>query len=236
MFITLSVECSTPFPSVALVGDKTLLAESHWQTARGDCGRLLAEIQKVMQTHHIGFESISLFAVGLGPGGFTALRASVAAIQALALPSKTPVVGVCSADAVAADISDAEPIMIVGDARRDRLWTAAYPRREPTVLQTPVELVPITDIVPHMQQPGLIVGSPDWARLQVVLDQIVPASVTLLREDRIPQAATIGRLALQRFLSNGLPSIPIDVIYVHPPVFIEPRFTESAKRPLPPPR
>ena len=231
MHITLSVECSTPAPSVALLKGAVLLDETSWQTARGDSGRLMREIKAITQRHGILPSQISLFVAGLGPGGFTGLRTSVAAVRALALPSGAPATGVCSPDAVAdvllREHPDAGCLMVVGDARRDRLWVACYPRRLPFGDPSPVRLLPLQEAAAFMDSPGLVVATPDWDRLGEALDRIVPPSAVLIRESRLPSAAILADIAL-RPAPPRCPPLPMEPIYVHPPVFIAPRFPAAA--------
>lgn len=73
---------------------------------------------------------IGRFAVGLGPGSFSGIRAAIAAFQGLALPDGKPLLGVSSAAAWARRLLSAQPpgmpIAIVGDARRDRIWCGIF--------------------------------------------------------------------------------------------------------------
>ncbi len=231
MSIILAVECSTLHPSVALLRDGVVVAESTWSCAgRGEPDRLWVEIVKIMKTCAVSLSDVSRYAVGLGPGNFTGLRTSLAAVQAFALPSKTPITGIGSAAAIAAgiqhDTPSAMPLLIVGDARRNRIWIAGLPPGS-----VPVRVVSMETAAQMMLEiPERVIASPDWDRLAVVLERIVPPVACLLRENRIPKASVIGQLALEGKASDGIE--PLEPIYLHPPVFIAPRFTESLKRPL----
>ncbi len=225
--IILAVDSSTADVSVALLDGDRVIAASRRPATKGETGCLLDDIRRVLADANLTLADISLYAVGLGPGNFTGLRISAAAIQALALPDKTPVVGICSTEAIAAgvrrDIGD-RPVMVIGDARRERLWLLEYRGKETAVPRPEPRVTPITDAVTLLDSPELLIATPDWSRIGPALEQIAPPSATLIRENRLPDAADIARLALERH-RNGAASCPIDPIYVHPPVFIEPVFT-----------
>jgi tRNA threonylcarbamoyl adenosine modification protein YeaZ len=63
--------------------------------------------------------------VGMGPGPFTGLRVGIAFAQSFALARQIPVRGVCSLDAIAAQIKENDFIITV-DARRKEVYWARY--------------------------------------------------------------------------------------------------------------
>jgi tRNA threonylcarbamoyl adenosine modification protein YeaZ len=63
--------------------------------------------------------------VGMGPGPFTGLRVGIAFAQSFALAREIPVRGVCSLDAIAAQIDEKDFIITV-DARRKEVYWARY--------------------------------------------------------------------------------------------------------------
>lgn len=228
--ITLAVDSSTAEVSVALLDGDRVLAASRRPATKGETGALLADIRRVTEESRIALADITLYAVGLGPGNFTGLRISAAAIQALALPARTPVIGICSADATAEALRRQHgdhPVLIVGDARRERLWLLDYPRNGQSDNRPEPRVTTIAEAAPLLHTPGLLIASPDWSRIAPALEQIAPPSATLIRENRFPDAADIAKLALARH-RQGTATGPIDPIYVHPPVFIDPVFNPQS--------
>jgi tRNA threonylcarbamoyl adenosine modification protein YeaZ len=61
----------------------------------------------------------------MGPGPFTGLRVGIAFAQSFALARDIPVRGVCSLDAIAAQINESDFIITV-DARRKEVYWARY--------------------------------------------------------------------------------------------------------------
>jgi len=65
--------------------------------------------------------------VGAGPGPFTGLRVGMVTAAALGDALGVPVHGVCSLDAIAAEVGEVDgPLLVVTDARRREVYWAAY--------------------------------------------------------------------------------------------------------------
>jgi len=67
------------------------------------------------------------------------------------------------------------------------------------------------------------VVSPDWDRIGQMLGESLPATAKLIKEKRVPSAKVVGQLAYRKSMS-GETSLPLNPIYLHPPVFVPPRF------------
>ena len=67
-------------------------------------------------------------ACGVGPGPYTGLRVGVTTAQVLGLAWSVPVVGICSLDAIAAQVSCNEDFLVTADARRKEAYWARYDR------------------------------------------------------------------------------------------------------------
>jgi tRNA threonylcarbamoyladenosine biosynthesis protein TsaB len=228
MDYTLAIEASTTTPSTALLRGDDVLGEASWLAARGATQRMFEAMQSLLESHNVTPEAIDLFAVGLGPGGFTGMRLALSALQALALPTKQNVMGISSAEAVAAqvqrDLTPTGRTIVVGDARRKRLWAGVFCSTEGALKQDgDFSLVPISDF-PKTLRDGDVVASPDRVRLGDELREVVTAPATLIDADVIPTAADIAHLARQR-VADGVASEALEPIYMHPPVFVEPRFS-----------
>ncbi len=100
----------------------------------GHSRMLLPEIDRLLERNDLRIEDIDLIAVGTGPGSFTGVRIGVAAAQAIAFASNTPVIGVSSLAAMAyAPIADADEsvqnsdrVLAVIDARMGEMYAGFY--------------------------------------------------------------------------------------------------------------
>lgn len=176
-----------------------------------------------MDEAKVDWEGIDLYGVGRGPGAFSGLRISTAVAQSFALPSGAPVYAVSSGEAlarsVACEVREVD-VIVVGDARRDRLWWNRYrPEGDGVEAGGEWSLGEAAELVDQWPE-GAVVVSPDFDRLK----HLVPASKTRwIEESRYPSAREVALLIKER-VRLELPSEPLTPLYLHPPVFVEPRF------------
>jgi tRNA threonylcarbamoyl adenosine modification protein YeaZ len=114
---TLAIDTSTPRGSVAFLGNEIAFER----------GELFTALQK------LGAGNYDEIIVGVGPGSFTGIRASIAAAKGLALPHRVPILPACSFDAIALTVlpqmpRDCPQMCVLGDARRDEVYFAFYNR------------------------------------------------------------------------------------------------------------
>jgi tRNA A37 threonylcarbamoyladenosine modification protein TsaB len=138
-------------------------------------------------------------AVGLGPGSFAGIRAAIACLQGLGIVWGIQPVGFPSA-AIYAYASKREDVTVIGDARRQTLWSIRY-RVDATGI-TP--LTPFRLLQQATFQPDATMVSPDAQRLTA----FGIAGVTITAEDLAP---TLERLTTPP-TTDPLP------IYLHPAV------------------
>ena len=118
MSTILSIDTSTSQTSVALVKDgKVLFNKNHNDPlAHGEVlPKLVAQALEVSR-------DIDLVAVGMGPGPFTGLRVGIAFAQSFAQAAEITCVGVCSLDAMAANINEGKFIVSTDARRKERYW------------------------------------------------------------------------------------------------------------------
>ena len=120
MTITLAIDTSTSRTSIAIIKDGSILWSGHRDGATEHGPALPSLIQEGIK----GF-AIDEVVVGMGPGPFTGLRVGIAFAQSFALARGISVRGVCSLDAIAAQLNEKDFIVTV-DARRKEVYWARY--------------------------------------------------------------------------------------------------------------
>jgi tRNA threonylcarbamoyl adenosine modification protein YeaZ len=121
MTISLTIDTATEQTIVGLLdGESVIFHEVH--IGATDHGRAVSEL--VARALAAG-QAPDQVIVGMGPGPFTGLRVGIAFAQSFALARAIPVRGVCSLDAIAAQIQEADFIITV-DARRKEVYWARY--------------------------------------------------------------------------------------------------------------
>jgi len=116
----LAIDTSTSRTSVAIIEDSKVLYSGFRDGATAHGPSLPALVQEALAV-----SDVDEVVVGMGPGPFTGLRVGIAFAQSFALARAIPVRGVCSLDAIAAQIQEADFIVTV-DARRKEVYWARY--------------------------------------------------------------------------------------------------------------
>jgi tRNA threonylcarbamoyl adenosine modification protein YeaZ len=116
----LAIDTSTSRTSVAIIEDSKVLYNGFRDGATAHGPSLPALVQEALAV-----SDVDEVVVGMGPGPFTGLRVGIAFAQSFALAREIPVRGVCSLDAIAAQIQEADFIITV-DARRKEVYWARY--------------------------------------------------------------------------------------------------------------
>jgi len=227
--ITLGIECSSRQGSLALLKGGKLMAEKSWIADRVRHNTIFQSLEDLIKEAGISFSEISLFAVGRGPGSFSGMRMSSAIAQALALPSKADVRAVSSGAALALAVvrEGAKKIAVVGDARRGQVWIGMFHALEKVSADLPnIGMVSYPEcealcsnavgwkLVAYNEvclPEGAVVVSPEAERLTEIFPTI--------ENSRFPHAKEVAELALLWAEPE-----PLEPLYMHPPVFIEPKF------------
>jgi tRNA threonylcarbamoyl adenosine modification protein YeaZ len=146
----LAIDTSTSRSCVAIIEGSKLLYSGFKDGATAHGPSLPALVQEALS-----ISDVDKVVVGMGPGPFTGLRVGIAFAHSFALARGIPVRGVCSLDAIAAQIQESDFIITV-DARRKEVYWARYTNgvriSEPAVsFPTDVSGAPIyADLFPDM--------------------------------------------------------------------------------------
>jgi hypothetical protein len=116
----LAIDTSTSRTSVAIIDGDTVVFSGFRDGATAHGPSLPALVQEALAV-----SEVNEVVVGMGPGPFTGLRVGIAFAQSFALAREIPVRGVCSLDAIAAQINEKDFIITV-DARRKEVYWARY--------------------------------------------------------------------------------------------------------------
>jgi len=220
-----SMDLSSRVASVAFVNDDTTIVQENWNQDDVPRQHVFSLLSRLFKSSETAVTSIDQFVVGLGPGSFSGIRTAIAAVTGLALPGKKPVGGITSVESLAWDVLrefQRPEVVIVGDARRQRLWAARY-RRDAEVVRCSMECSLFThqEFKQRCLDADLLV-SPEVERLADFLREITDIGPEIVGESRYPRAEAVAQIALSR-ISNNIPLDPPEPVYLHPPVFVKPR-------------
>lgn len=225
---TLALELSTEKGSLACVENGVVQMEKEWPAGPRERRPVFADLHHWIQSETAPWGRIDRLAVGLGPGSFSGIRLAVSLVRGLALPDDRPVVAVSSARSLARSVMEETGVgrvVVIGDARRNEVWAGCFVGEDGIVSLQGGWVVEYLEKLPDaVKVPGTVWVSPDWGRLGPGLDAVCPASVTLIRESRLPSAVMVAGMA-DDLVARGLEGEPPVPIYVHPAVSIAPRYT-----------
>lgn len=233
--ILLALDASASLESAALLNQDRLLAARQWPGDRAHGRQLFDAVRSLLDETGLAPDQIAAYAVGLGPGSFTGLRMALAGACGMALPGGAPVHGLPSAAAAAAEAAaetGAARLLVCGDARRDRIWSACFTLQDGLPEQDGAWQIDPAETLAERLASADAVCTADWPALADPLRRACAgrAGVALLARPVIPAAATVGRLARLRML-RGLPSLPLVPLYLHPAVFVPPSFPAAKAAP-----
>lgn len=222
--LILSLDTTTRAGSAAVLRGDTVLSVIDGDATRTHGERLPDELQAALDAAGVRLTDIELLAVARGPGAFTGLRIGLAAMQGVAVVSKTPVVGVSALDALAADAFAAIGVAHgrIGawlDAARGEVFAAACDAAGPA------GGVPTLAVVSDAE-----VGAPEavWARWQ----QLSPGPILMTGDGAVRYrdvltgvqvwaagalAPTIARLAARQLPSAAHTPYELEPLYVRRP-------------------
>ena len=204
-----AIELSSRFGSIAVLEDGKVSVEKSWEENFKNRQQLFDAMAEL----ETDWASVDLFAVGRGPGAFSGMRIGFTVVNSLAAPLKKAVYALNSGSALAS-VCGADQTVIVGDARRNKVWAGLFNGAE---LDGAFKLMERDELKAFVPADALVV-SPDQDRLADLL-----SGFRCLQEPRYPTAGTLGELVADR-LDKGVESEEFEPLYMHPPVFIEPRF------------
>lgn len=133
--LVLAVDTSTPAVTAGVVdltepadagAVVTTLATRVRVDARSHAEILTPNILECLAEAGITAAELGAVVVGVGPGPYTGLRVGMATAAAFGDALGVPVYGVCSLDAIAADVSEPGSLLVVTDARRREIYWARY--------------------------------------------------------------------------------------------------------------
>ncbi|WP_206491818.1 tRNA (adenosine(37)-N6)-threonylcarbamoyltransferase complex dimerization subunit type 1 TsaB [Rhodococcus sp. KRD162] len=133
--LVLAVDTSTPAVTAGVVrltesadsdAAVTTVAMRVRVDARSHAEILTPNILECLTESGITAADLDAVVVGLGPGPYTGLRVGMATAAAFGDALGAPVYGVCSLDAIAADVAEPGCLLVVTDARRREIYWARY--------------------------------------------------------------------------------------------------------------
>ncbi|MCH8029258.1 MAG: tRNA (adenosine(37)-N6)-threonylcarbamoyltransferase complex dimerization subunit type 1 TsaB [Candidatus Dadabacteria bacterium] len=204
----LGIETSTYVGSVSLLDGSDVVGEFLINVGPRHSEKLLPMIEEMLKLLEVDKRKIGGISVTIGPGFFTALRVGIATAKGLAYALGIPIVGVCSLEVLASNLSFCSNVVCsVIDAKRGEFYASfvrfedgEIARRTDTVVDTPVGLMK------RVTGKTVFVGDTDGLKELGVNDlvEFVPLHYNI---PRASVCARIGARKLELGLSDEVASL-----------------------------
>jgi tRNA threonylcarbamoyladenosine biosynthesis protein TsaB len=237
--LLLAIETAGSGCSAAILRGGEVLAAECRVLRHGHAEALLPMIDRVARAADIAPVALECVAVATGPGGFTGIRAGLAAAHGIALASGARLVGVTSFAAVAAAVrarglvapprgrEGAAALLVALDSRREDFYVQLFAADCTTPLADPASVTP--DRLAAYLAGSHAAGPAGEARLLIAGDRTEPAAEALGREhpvailpDTAPDALGVAAAALLA-RETGAADRPARPLYLRPPDVTLPR-------------
>src|SRR5215470_11495365 len=100
--LQLAIDTSSALTSICIARGDEIAGALAVRMSNRRSERLWSQIDFLLKEADLSVDSIDLFSVCTGPGGFTGIRVGMAAAKGLAMAAGRPLIGVTSLEAVAA--------------------------------------------------------------------------------------------------------------------------------------
>jgi len=124
--VILGLETSTDWCGIALVEAGQCIGWEEREAPRAHSSVLLPMVEHLLKRWRIAPERLQAIAVSQGPGAFTGLRVGMSLAKGLAVGWGKPVIGVSTLRVVADQTLSSDGCVSVIDAKRGRVYSAAY--------------------------------------------------------------------------------------------------------------
>lgn len=155
--------------------------------------KLWLEIERFLGEARISIGEVDLFAVCVGPGGFTGLRVGMAAALGFAAATGKPIIGISSLEAAAASAGDAPAVLAMTNAYRGEVYSQLFRcdgERGPVAENEPL-VSTFRDALARVAHLEKLVFAGDAARENADLIRELAGEIRRGESSRLPQAWVI---------------------------------------------
>ena len=127
--IILAFDTSAAHCAVALLSDKTVLADIRVEMAKGQAEALLPLCEDALRQASVTWNDLTAIAVCSGPGNFTGIRIAVSTARGLSLALGIPAIGVTMFEAMAFGSTEQQTLSL--PARRGHVYQQEFDGHTP---------------------------------------------------------------------------------------------------------
>lgn len=197
-FLILAVETATPYGSVALVSEGSVLSESLLPRGRQASATILSALHDLLRGSGCGPGEVTHVAVSAGPGSFTGLRVGMAAAKGLCFGWGVPIVPVPTLHALAMRFRvEGVTICPVLDARKKEVYAALFRREGEECERLSPDVAIPPDVLPGILPEGRVFFCGDGTAPFGALfrERLGDRAAFAPEGEGLPSASTVGLFA-----------------------------------------
>lgn len=216
--LTLGIETSGWDGSVALVKDRTTLAEIILpREGRRHAQMLVPKIGELVESCDLKLTDLDQIAVSVGPGSFTGLRVGVVCAKTLAYSLGCSLCPVMTLDVVAKMIaidSKTSRLCVIADAQREEIYSSVYNvENEQWIRQADVKIVPIDSWLKGIEEKTIISGPGVKRHMESLGDSSL---LEVLDEQMWNPTASVVALCAQETPEKSVNPMELEPFYLRP--------------------
>lgn len=199
----LAVETTATAASCCVTADGRVVGRFSVNAGLTHSRTLLPMVEQTLASCGYTLSQMDLLAVAAGPGSFTGVRIGVAAVKGLALPHRTPCVGVSTLGAMARmweGMPEELTLCPVMDARCQQVYTALFSLKDGGITRlTPDQAISLDDLREQLTAHSRVVLMGDGADVALKalgdLPQVIAAPPALRMQDAVGVALEAAAVA-----------------------------------------
>lgn len=222
----LALDLSTAKASLCLTVNNSLLQELPFLSEKNHSSELFPLLQQFAP----GFPSIDFWALNLGPGSFTGIRASIAAVGGLNFPFQKPVYGINAHDAICAEINQCplpgttpSCLCLISDARRGEVYASIYASRDGRWLPfKDTHIITIEGLAPQIAPDKTVLfAGPDIERFRTQITTTFGIRAQFAPDPLFPKARFVAQIAAQMHRREIPACTTLEPVYLRPISYVK---------------
>jgi tRNA threonylcarbamoyladenosine biosynthesis protein TsaB len=206
----LAIEFSSAQRSAALLESESGALLGSASEMGGREMKALGLVQQALEQAGVSKQAVECIAVGIGPGSYAGIRASISLAQGWQVARGVHLLGLSSVEVLAATAREggmAGPVHVIIDAQRGEFYIAGYLLSATEVKEVePLKLAPLAE-VERLAAAGAVFVGPEAG-------SVIPSGVTLFPDARV--LATLARLR-----KDFVPGDKLEPIYLRETAFVK---------------
>lgn len=122
----LALDTSSKTTSIAIARGERVIESCTSSESEARSERLWDDVQRLLDRVGANVGDVDLYAVSVGPGGFTGIRVGIAAVKGFALAAGKPIVGVTSLEAAAFEAGPSPMVAAMVNAYKSEVYTQLF--------------------------------------------------------------------------------------------------------------